>query len=318
MKEEKPLFDGYPEEKKSIWNKENAQALLIAGAILGLIYWFHSCHPTNSAREFLNSKNYDSAYKILEGSLAYPWYKYDPIVYIDLSFCDRRRKNYDRAQKWLDRGYKLYEDPLPAFLNSFQNVIVRSLLYTEQGYLYTNLEKYDEAIKAFETAIKCDPCASAYIGLAGVTRIQKNNPKTEEVYKKGIEATKKRRYNGRDLERLYHERADYYRETNKNVLAISDLDDALSNYKCKDAYFDRAVLYAENKEFDKAISDLDSAIELEKQERFFHQRALYKMELKDNQGALLDINEAVKIGNPDCPSLTEDEKWIEQSFKDDR
>ena len=149
--------------------------------------------------------------------------------------------------------------------------------YLKYGDSLVKLEKYDEALKAYDKAISLNPkCSEAYLGkgqtyyekvLAYYSKAMENNStqkipipedtnNSEQAYDKAIELDSK-------YAEAYYGKGQLYTQEGENDKAIQSYDKAIQlkpNYA--EAYFGKGHIFNYNGETDQAIQAYDKAIEL--------------------------------------------------------
>jgi len=156
--------------------------------------------------------------------------------------------NYDQVIKDLSNFAKLNEKP--------------SSVYAEIGYLYTDNEKYDNALKLANIAIPLYPEAYNLYVIRGIANKNKGNIKQAIAdYEKALSINPKYEYALNLLAKARFE-AEYTEG------AMSAIDEMLKlNPKSHLAYHTRSNFYSEMEEYDKALADIQAALSHSKEDQ---------------------------------------------------
>jgi len=104
----------------------------------------------------------------------------------------------------------------------------------------------------------------------------------------------------------YHERGDFYYETDQYDKAIADYSRAIDlNPRHASAYFNRAYAYGEIGQYDKAIADYSKAIELDPSDaEAYYNRGLDYQNNGEASKAVSDLEKCIELSTD--PELTKD------------
>jgi len=173
-------------------------------------------------------------------------------------------------------GYALYEQK--DFENSIKAYSTSLELneyagaYYNRGLAYAKQQRYNEAIKDFDKAIKLNSdYAEAYVGRGLAYAEQQKYDKAIEDYNKAIKLNP-------DDAKAYYNRGLAYVELGEHERAIKDFDKAIKlNSDDAKAYYNRGIAYAGLGEYNRAIEDFNKAIKLNKDnaEAYFSRGLVY-------------------------------------------
>jgi tetratricopeptide (TPR) repeat protein len=133
-------------------------------------------------------------------------------------------------------------------------------IWLEKGESLMALERYPEALKAFDKALEIDPsCAEAYCkrGLIWMRRIVFESDKALADFNKALEINP-------ELALAYWGRGNAYNKKHQYDRAIADFNKALEiNPGFVSAYICRAASWNGKGDYDQAIADCNKALEID-------------------------------------------------------
>jgi tetratricopeptide (TPR) repeat protein len=202
--------------------------------------------------------------------------------------------------------------------------------YTFRGYLYSELDKHQQAIQDFNQAISLNPNDGdafrkrgfAYFSLKDEGNairdlnraVEINSQDVVALYARGMYYYKMEdnRNALKDLDKAIAIKADedvlflnrsfvHYRLGNQSS-ALQDINRAIElNPKNSEAFFNRGKLYRNMKDDRKALKDFDQAISInDDNDNFFYFRGLTYVSLKDEKSAIRDFTRAIAINPKDA------------------
>jgi len=287
-----------------------AGVLIVAGVVFAMTYLDG---PVRSARSLEQQNKYEEAAEQYVYATTGPIYKNNAGIYYEVAHCARLAGDYDLAMEYADKGLKICKEHpyLTSFLQCCGPGSTENRLQTVKGWILYNKEEYENAKSTFDEVLKTYKDYFAYAGRAAVFEAQKMYKEAEADFAKAIETAT----SSTTREEAYHERARYYRNTDRPDEAIKDLTAALNQSSCDMAYYDRALQYQKVGELNKAIEDLDKAIGMNNnKEDYYHSRANIHIELREFNQAKNDIDAAMSL-NSNCQSLNEDKARVEAVLK---
>lgn len=165
-----------------------------------------------------------------------------------------------------------YEKALQYFNEAIENGFVDSYIYFEKGFCNYNLDRYENAVLDFSTALKL-------------------KKKTPDKLAKDFEL---------DLGNMFY-REDCY-GIKDSIGGFSDLAVSIPvNFKVSDILLYRAASKRHLQDYRGAISDFNVAEPYNKNnDRLYFLRADCKVELQDYLNAKNDLTTAIKINNEEC------------------
>ncbi len=217
-----------------------------------------------------NQKNYDGALDDYLISLKNS--PDDKFILINLGIANIEKKDFDEAEKYLDRLVEVY----PSYT---QGILTRGSLYLEKKDTIKALENYNIAIE------KDKYFSPAYSMRASIHLAQKQYDKAIEDFDEAIKLDPllTGNYINRGLTRYY-----------KNDLrgAMSDYDYVIEQDNNNlIAHFNRALLRAQVGDDNRAIEDFNFVIEREPDNYIaYMNRSLLKNNIGDTKGALTDLS----------------------------
>jgi len=223
-------------------------------------------------------------------------YRNQPFVYNNLGFiCFNDLKDYDRA-----------------LLNYNRCIAVDStfeVVYCNRGILYFNIQKYKEAIKDFDKALKFNPDnANALIGRANTLSSINSYDKALIDYNAFITliTNNPTKYQiASNLVSSYHWRGVAESNLGKNDDAIRDFNKVLeSDPNRYETYYWRGLAYNNKKMLPQAIQDLSRAIAIEpSKSEYYAWRGLLYFNVKKVQASIDDYSKAIQLNPKDIASF---------------
>jgi tetratricopeptide (TPR) repeat protein len=161
-----------------------------------------------------------------------------------------------------------------------------------QGLILRNLQRYPEALIAYEQAIDKDDKTDfvPYVERGIVLEKLKRYPEALASYGQAINLKPNHPW-------AYNNRGNIYKEKGEKELALNDYNQAiLLDPQYADSYYNRAILYAEKGEKELALNDYNQAIKLDPQStNAYNNRGNIYKEKGEKELALNDYNQAITL-----------------------
>lgn len=264
-------------------------------------------HPCEQAKGMEAKGDFGKAIDVYSKALDNPYYAIDPTIYFERGYCKRKAGDYTGAIADLEKALEIRRKyPL---MWGFKGLGVDHYLdyrfYVELGRCHSDAGDLPMAIKNFENAMKIESCPDVYQALASAHEKNKQIDEAEANHKEAIGLA----YSSSDKERAMHLRALFYWRNNKRNEALKDLNAAVGQSFCAEAYTDRGYIFNEQGQYKNAIEDFTKSINDVKKERAFHGRAIAEMELGDLQAAAKDLAVALQL-DPTCKAAKADQQIV--------
>lgn len=195
-------------------------------------------------------------------------------VYYNIAFLAGRKGQFEQSIKYLDKSLELEDEGYSYYL---------------RGLAYKNLQKYEEALRDYEEAIKLIPNdAKVYNNKGVVLEKLRKFEEAKTAYKKALEINPEHETANNNLGELY----DRFGEHEK---ALPYYTKQLELEKHDYYYINRAWCYIELNELDKAEEDFKAAIEVNENNGYAYNGlgALRKMRKKYDE-AVQYFRQAIK------------------------
>lgn len=264
-------------------------------------------HPCEQAKGMEAKGQFDKALVVYTNALKNPYYAIDPNVYFERGYCKRKLGDYSGAIADLQKALEIRQKyPLLWGFKGFG--IEHYLDYTfhvELGRCFLGAGDLPMAIKNFQDAMKIEKCSDVYHALASAHERDHKMDEAEANYKEAVEIAR----SGAERERALHLRGLFHWRRNNRNEALKDLNAALDETSCAEAYTDRAYIYNEQGQYKNAIDDFTKSIDGARKERAYHGRAIAEMELGDFQSAAKDLAVALEL-DPTCKAAKADQQIV--------
>lgn len=283
-----------------------AMIILPAAAGIGWSVYDNQNSQGDYARR---NQQFDQAVAAYKEALKLPIHKDDAYCMKNLAYCLRRAGKPDEALEYINKALAANNNFLN-FLNPTccDEAPLAHQIYAERGWIYYAKGDYPNATDSFTEANKKQPFVTGYTGLAAVAEAQKDYTQTEKYYDKAISVAS----NSYNREIAYHERAIYWRNRGEKNNEKADLQSAVNQASCPQAYFELGTINQERKEWNEAEQNYSQAIsKSNQQEKYFHSRAQVNAELGNYKQAVADIDQALTL-DPTCADAAQDKKEFEK------
>lgn len=224
------------------------------------------------------------------------------IVYVDLKEYDKAIKDYKKAIDLnpksstaydnLGEVYELkdmYEEAADCYTKQLE-IEEDDYYYISRGWCYIHLEKYNEALKDFNSAFEINPNnVYAYNGIGNVYKYQHKYDKAIEAFKPILDLDSDYRYVYRSLAQCYEELGNYDEAINCYTQAIEKYNDDES------FYLDRGLIYSDINEYDKALADYKKALEINPDYSYaYNNMGVVYRDLKEYEKAASSYKKAIE------------------------
>ncbi len=209
------------------------------------------------------------------------------------------------AKDYFDKGngYQNIEKYKEAIKNYNEAIKIDSkyvFAYNNRGSAKEKLEKYEEAIKDYNIAVKLDPnCVFAYYNIGNAKRSLKQYEEAIKYYQMAIKITPNAAY-------IYNSIGNTKVDLECYEEAIKYYDKALEfNSKYAIAYYARGIVKEKLKKYKEALKDYDTAIKFQLDSQyayiyhFYNNRGIIKANLNQHEEAIKDYSKAIDL-EPRC------------------
>ncbi len=264
-------------------------------------------HPCSQATNLETNKEYQKAIDVYDKALKNSYYAIDPTIYFERGYCKRKSGDYTGAIADLQQALEIRKKyPLMWGFRGFGvNHYLDYTFYVELGRAYLEAGDLTKATESFQNALKVEKCQDVYQAMASVHEREKKIDEAEADHNTAIDLA----YSSTEKERALHLRALFYWRNEKRNEALKDLNAAMDQASCPDAYTDRGYIYNEQGQYKLAIEDFSKAAQSKPTERAYHGRAIAEMETGDLQAAGEDLVRALKL-DPTCKAAIKDQQVV--------